>query len=382
MMSSMQMTGTGPLAGVKVVEMAGIGPGPFGTMLLGDLGAQIIRVERKGAGGTGPASDRNRVAIGVDLKSEAGRDAVLDLIASADVLVEGFRPGVMEKLGLGPDVCLSRNPGLIYGRMTGWGQEGPLAPRAGHDIDYIAIAGVLAHVGRAGEQPTPPLNLVGDFGGGGMFFVVGVLAALHERSVSGRGQVVDVAMVDGASLLMSMIRDFQAMGVWKDERGTNMLDTGAPYYDVYETSDGQYMAVGAIEPQFYAALLEGLGLDPSALPAQNDRAGWPQLRETFAATFRARTREEWNKIFENTDACVSPVITMTEATSHPHNVARGSFVEVDGVMQVAPGPRFSRTPGVSPKALTRETSDVDAALGAYGVDADRVAAWRSEGVLG
>jgi alpha-methylacyl-CoA racemase len=378
----MQMTGTGPLAGVKVVEMAGIGPGPFGTMLLGDLGAQIIRIERKGAGGTGPASDRNRVAIGVDLKSEAGRNATLDLIASADVLVEGFRPGVMEKLGLGPDVCLSRNPGLVYGRMTGWGQEGPLAPRAGHDIDYIAIAGVLAHVGRAGEQPTPPLNLVGDFGGGGMFFVVGVLAALHERSVSGRGQVVDVAMVDGASLLMSMIRDFQAMGVWKDERGTNMLDTGAPYYDVYETSDGQYMAVGAIEAQFYAALLEGLGLDPSALPAQNDRAGWPQLREAFAATFRSRTREEWNKIFENTDACVSPVITMTEATSHPHNVARGSFVEVEGMMQVAPGPRFSRTPGVSPKPLTRETSDVDAALGAYGVDADRVAAWRSEGVLG
>jgi alpha-methylacyl-CoA racemase len=378
----MQMTGAGQLAGVKVVEMAGIGPGPFGTMLLGDLGAQIIRVERKGAGGTGPASDRNRVALGVDLKSEAGRDAVLDLIASADVLVEGFRPGVMEKLGLGPDVCLARNPGLIYGRMTGWGQDGPLAPRAGHDIDYIAIAGVLAHVGRAGEQPTPPLNLVGDFGGGGMFFVVGVLAALHERSVSGRGQVVDVAMVDGASLLMSMIRDFHAMGVWKDERGTNMLDTGAPYYDVYETSDGQYMAVGAIEAQFYAALLEGLGLDPSALPAQNDRAGWPQLRETFAATFRSRTREEWNEIFENTDACVSPVITMTEATTHPHNVARGSFVEVDGMMQVAPGPRFSRTPGVSPKPLTREASDVDAALGAYGVDADRVAAWRSEGVLG
>jgi alpha-methylacyl-CoA racemase len=378
----MQKKGTGPLAGVKVVEMAGIGPGPFGTMLLGDLGAQIIRVERRGAGGTGPASDRNRVAIGVDLKSEAGRDAVLDLIAAADILVEGYRPGVMEKLGLGPDVCLARNPGLIYGRMTGWGQEGPLAPRAGHDIDYIAIAGVLAHVGRQGERPTPPLNLVGDFGGGGMFFVVGVLAALHERSVSGRGQVVDVAMVDGASLLMSMIRDFQSMGAWADERGTNMLDTGAPYYDVYETADGQYMAVGAIEAQFYAALLDGLGLDPAALPAQNDRSGWPRLRETFTTAFRSRTRDEWNKIFENTDACVSPVITMSEATRHPHNVARESFVEVDGMMQVAPGPRFSRTPGVSPRPLTRDAGDVDAALADYGVDADRIAAWRVDGVLG
>src|SRR4051794_285808 len=382
MMSPMHKTGSGPLAGVKVVEMAGIGPGPFGTMLLGDLGAQIIRVERKGAGGTGPASDRNRVAVGVDLKSEAGRDAVLDLIASADILVEGFRPGVMEKLGLGPDVCLARNPGLIFGRMTGWGQEGPLAPRAGHDIDYIAIAGVLAHVGRYGEQPTPPLNLVGDFGGGGMFFVVGVLAALHERSVSGRGQVVDVAMVDGASLLMSMIRDFQSMGGWSDERGTNLLDTGAPYYDVYETSDGQYMAVGAIEAQFYAVLLEGLGLEAAALPDQNGRAGWPQLRETFAAAFRSRTREEWTKIFENTDACVSPVITMNEATAHPHNVARNSFVEVDGMMQVAPGPRFSRTPGVFPRPLTREASDVEAALAGYGVAADRIAAWRADGVLG
>lgn len=382
MMSSMQKNGSGPLAGVKVVEMAGIGPGPFGTMLLGDLGAQIIRVERKGAGGTGPASDRNRVAISVDLKTEAGRDAVLDLIASADILVEGFRPGVMEKLGLGPDVCLARNPGLIYGRMTGWGQEGPLAPRAGHDIDYISIAGVLAHVGRHGERPTPPLNLVGDFGGGGMYFVVGVLAALHERSVSGRGQVVDVAMVDGASLLMSMIRDFQAMGAWTDERGTNMLDTGAPYYDVYETSDGQYMAVGAIEAQFYAALLDGLGLDAAALPAQNDRAQWPQLREIFTTAFRSRTRQEWTKIFENTDACVSPVITMSEATTHPHNVARNAFVEVDGVLQVAPGPRFSRTPGVFPRPLTREDAAVDSALADYGVDADRIAAWRADGVIG
>jgi alpha-methylacyl-CoA racemase len=382
MMSRMQNKGSGPLVGIKVVEMAGIGPGPFGTMLLGDLGAQIIRVERKGAGGTGPASDRNRVAIAVDLKSESGRDAVLDLIASADVLVEGFRPGVMEKLGLGPDACLARNPGLVYGRMTGWGQEGPLAPRAGHDIDYIAIAGVLGHVGRQGERPTPPLNLVGDFGGGGMFFVVGVLAALHERSVSGRGQVVDVAMVDGAALLMSMIRDFQAMGAWTDERGTNVLDTGAPYYDVYETSDGQYMAVGAIEAQFYAALLDGLGLDPASLPGQNDRAGWPQVRETFTAAFRSRTRDEWNKIFENTDACVSPVITMSEATSHPHNVARHSFVDVDGMQQVAPGPRFSRTPGVSPRPLTREEGDIDAALADYGVDADRVAAWRADGVIG
>jgi alpha-methylacyl-CoA racemase len=382
MMSRMQNKGTGPLAGIKVVEMAGIGPGPFGTMLLGDLGAQIIRVERKGAGGTGPASDRNRVAISVDLKTDAGRDAVLDLIASADILVEGFRPGVMEKLGLGPDVCLARNPGLVYGRMTGWGQEGPLAPRAGHDIDYIAIAGVLGHVGREGEPPTPPINLVGDFGGGGMFFVVGVLAALHERSVSGRGQVVDVAMVDGAALLMSMIRDFQAMGAWTDERGTNVLDSGAPYYDVYETSDGQYMAVGAIEAQFYAALLDGLGLDAASLPDQNDRAGWPQLRETFTTAFRSRTRDEWNKIFENTDACVSPVITMTEATSHPHNVARNSFVEVDGMMQVAPGPRFSRTPGVSPRPITREVVDIDSALADYGVDADRLAAWRADGVIG
>ncbi|MEV0643128.1 CaiB/BaiF CoA-transferase family protein [Streptomyces sp. NPDC050619] len=340
----------GPLRGLRVIELAGIGPGPHAAMQLADLGAEVVRVERPGSPEDGDATLRGRRRVRIDLRAPGGADCVLDLAEHADVLIEGFRPGVTERLGLGPDACRRRNPRLIYARVTGWGQTGPLAPRAGHDINYIALTGALHAIGRAGERPVPPLNLVGDFGGGSMLLVVGVLAALHERSHSGAGQVVDAAMVDGAGLLSQMIWSMRGQGRWSDERGTNVLDGGAPFYDTYVCADGRHVAVGAIEPQFYAQLLTGLGLRPENLPAQRDHSGWPELRETFAAVFATRTRDEWAALFAGTDACVSPVLTFDEAATHPHAARREAFVELDGVVQPASAPRFSRSRPAPPSA--------------------------------
>ncbi|WP_430786062.1 CaiB/BaiF CoA transferase family protein [Actinoplanes sp. G11-F43] len=344
------------LAGLRVVELAGLAPAPFGCMILADLGADVVLVDRPG--GTGPAGplQRGRRVVTLDLKSDEGREALLGLIAKADVLVEGYRPGVAERLGFGPRECEQINPRLVYARMTGWGQDGPLAHAAGHDIDYIAIAGALEPIGRPGERPHAPINLLGDFAGGGMLLAVGVLAALLERERSGRGQVVDAAMVDGSSLLMTFLHGFLAAGRWPGGRGANLLDGGAPFYDTYQASDGGFLAVGSLEPQFYAALVKGLGLDDDPdLPGQFDFAAWPELRRRFAERFRSRTRDEWASTFEGLDACVSPVLSPAEAPGHPHNRARGAFVEVDGVTQPAPAPRLTRTPAAVPAPLRSAT---------------------------
>jgi alpha-methylacyl-CoA racemase len=339
---------SGPLTGVRVVELAGLGPGPFAAMLLADLGADVIRVDRPPAAGTTDprayVMHRGRRSIALDLKDDAGRDVALRLIDRADALVEGHRPGVMERLGLGPDVCLARNPRLVYGRMTGWGQDGPLASTAGHDIDYIALSGALSVAARRGERPVPPVNLVGDFGGGGAFLALGIVAALWEAARSGRGQVVDAAMVDGSAVLTTMLHGLLAQGRWRDEAGVNFADTGSPYYDVYECADGRFVAVGAIEHPFYLELLRGLGLDGDDLPDRRDEASWPALKARFAEVFRTRTRDEWAEQFAGTDACVAPVLTLTEAPRHPHNVERSTFVEHAGIVQPAPAPRFARTP--------------------------------------
>jgi alpha-methylacyl-CoA racemase len=341
------------LAGIRVVELSGLAPAPFGCMVLADLGADVVLVERPG--GNGPAGpppgplQRGRRTVTIDLKSEAGTAELLSLIAKADVLVEGFRPGVAERLGFGPDVCDRLNPRLIYARMTGWGQDGPLAPAAGHDIDYIAIAGALEPLGRSGEKPHAPINLLGDFAGGGMLLAVGILAALVERARSGRGQVVDAAMVDGSALLMTFVHGMSAAGRWPGSRGRNLLDGGAPFYDTYQASDGGFLAVGSLEPQFYAALLKGLDLtDDPDLPGQFDVKSWPELRRRFTERFLEKTRDEWAAIFEPLDACVSPVLSLTEAPLHPHNEARKAFVEVGGVVQPAPAPRLQRTPAKTP----------------------------------
>ena len=361
----------GPLHGVRVIEIASLAPGPFGCMILADLGADVVRVDRAGGGDgldlrpAGPLA-RSRRSIALNLKDPAGIDVLLRLTDTADVLVEAFRPGVAERLGFGPQVCAGRNPRLIYARMTGWGQHGPLASTAGHDIDYIAVAGSLDPIGRAGERPVPPLNLVGDFGGGGMLLAVGVLAALLERERSGLGQVVDVAMVDGSALLASFLYGLRAAGGWRDERGTNLLDGGAPFYDTYRTADGRHMAVGALEPKFYAELLAGLGLDPAGLPAQYDRSGWPVLRAALTAAFGGRTQAEWAAVFDGSDACVAPVVSPADAPDHPHNAARGTFVDVGGLNQPAPAPRFSRTPAgppAPPQAAGASTAEVMASLG-------------------
>jgi alpha-methylacyl-CoA racemase len=325
--------------------------------------------------------NRNRSGVAVDLRAPDGPGFVLELAEQADVLVEGFRPGVAERLGLGPDDLAAVNPQLVYGRMTGWGQEGPMAPRAGHDLTYLALSGALAHIGRADQPPTPPLNLVADFGGGGMLLAMGILAALVERSTSGRGQVVDAAMVDGAALLMAPLFGAWASGFWNEARGTNLLDSGAPFYDVYECSDGRWLAIGAIEPQFYAQLLDGLGLaDDWTLPDQNDASRWPELHERIAAVVRTRSRDEWAELFVDTDACVAPVLTMGEAPEHPHAVARGAFVDVDGVPQPAPAPRFDRTPAGSPTAAI-EGADAAEVLAGWGVDAARVDQLRAAGAV-
>ena len=376
----------GPLDGVRVIEIASLAPAPFGCMILSDLGADVLRVERpENCRPDGPAPadplTRGRRSVGVNLKDPAGIDLLLRLTENADVLVEGFRPGVTERLGFGPDVCAERNPGLIYARMTGWGQDGPLAPTAGHDIDYIAISGALNMVGRAGERPVPPVNLVGDFGGGGMLLAVGVLAALVERQHSGRGQVVDAAMVDGSALLTSFVYGMRARGGWQDERGVNLLDTGAPFYDTYATADGKFVAVGALEPQFYAALLNGLGLAGEDLPAQLDRPGWPVLRARFTAVFAQRTRDEWAGVFAGTDACVAPVLSAAEVALHPHNSARDVFIDVGGVTQPAPAPRFGRTAAGQPQPPVRPGSDTDTVLAGLGLGQAETAGLREAGVV-
>ncbi|MGY2001447.1 CaiB/BaiF CoA transferase family protein [Blastococcus sp. SYSU DS1024] len=343
----------GPLEGVRVVEFAGLGPGPFCGMLLADLGADVVRIDRKGdrgglLGSLGATSllDRGKRSIALDLKDPADLEVVRALVRRADVLLEGFRPGVMERLGLGPDALLGENPALVYGRMTGWGQSGPLAHSAGHDIGYIALTGALGASGRPDERPAPPLNLLGDFGGGGVFLALGALAALLHARATGEGQVVDAAIVDGTAVLTTMIHGMLDAGVWTDRRGRNLLDTGAPFYDVYRCADDQFLAVGALEEQFYAALLEGLGLaGDETLPRREDPRQWPGLRERFTEVFASRTRAEWWSVFEGTDACVAPVWSLLEATEDRHNRERGVFVEVDGVRQPEVAPRFSRTPG-------------------------------------
>ena len=377
----------GPLSGVRVIEIASLAPAPFGCMILADLGADVLRVDR--AERCGPHAplprdplSRGRRSIGLNLKDPAAVDLLLQLTEDADVLVEGFRPGVAERLGFGPEKCAQRNPRLIFARMTGWGQDGPLSPTAGHDIDYIAISGALSIVGRAGQAPVPPVNLLGDFGGGGMLLALGILAALVERAGTGQGQVVDAAMVDGSALLTSFLYGMRAAGTWQDKRGSNLLDGGAPFYDTYATSDGEYVAVGALEPQFYAALLRGLGLADAGLPDQHDRSGWPLLRQRFADTFAQRTRAEWERVFAGTDACVSPVLSLAEAPAHPHAVARKAFVAVGDITQPAPAPRFDRTPAGVPAPPPRPGADTDAVLTGLGLSAAAVTDLRGRGVIG
>ena len=376
----------GPLAGLRVVEFEAIGPGPFAGMMLADMGADVLLLDRPVDADLGIGQQRRfdvmrrgRRSLVVDLKTPAGIATALRVCDRADALIEGFRPGVMERLGLGPDVVLARNPRLVYGRMTGWGQRGPLAERAGHDIDYIAVAGVLNAIGRAGDAPLPPLNLVGDFGGGGLLLAFGIACGVIEARTSGRGQVVDAAMVDGAALLAAMFSGFMASGIWRDERGTNILDSGAPWYDTYETREGRHVAVGAIEAKFYAELLARLDLDAALAKTQHDRTTWPALRETLAARFRERTRDEWAAVFADADACVAPVLTFAESRAHPQVVARGGAIEIDGVAQPAPAPRFARTPGAATRPPPERGSGGAEALAEWGFGAEEIAALRAPG---
>ena len=385
----------GPLTGVRVIEMQGIGPAPFCGMMLSDMGAEVVRIDRAGnvqasptqaspdsasptqASPAAPPIDvlaRGRRSLAIDLKNPDGVEVVLRLIETADGLIEGFRPGVMERLGLGPDECAARNPKLVYGRMTGWGQEGPYSQAAGHDINYIALAGALEPIGRQGEAPVPPLNLVGDFGGGGMLLAFGMACALHEAQRSGQGQVVDAAMVDGAATLMAMFHSFRAMGIWNDERGTNMLDTGSHFYDVYECADAKYVSIGAIEPQFYAELLEKTGLDKDPeFAKQMSRSSWPQLKERLVELFLTKTRDQWCEIMEASDICFAPVLSLQEAPQHPHNVHRNVFTEIAGVTQPSPAPRFSRTPSATQGAPRHPGQDTDAVLADIGYEPDHIA---------
>ena len=376
---------SGPLEGIKVLELAGIGPGPYACMLLADLGANVLRLERGDWSIERSASwdvlNRSRYSVAVDLKNRAGRDLVLELCEQADVLVEGFRPGVTERLGLGPDDVWQRNPRLVYGRMTGWGQSGPLSQRAGHDINYIAVSGALWPVGRAGERPVPPLNLVGDFGGGSMFLALGVLSALISARVTGEGQVVDAAMVDGSASLLAMTHSFMNVGIWSEERGVNLLDTGAPFYEVYETKDGKYVAVGAIEPKFYEELLRGLGLSSGELPAQMDRSHWVSMKEKFAEIFKTRTRDEWTAIFEDVDACVTPVLSPREAVVHRYNAERDVFT-TQGPVQPRPAPRFSKTPGEIRMEPHVAGSGTREGLSDWGIGLERQVPLNDEGAFG
>ena len=376
---------SGPLSGVKVLELAGIGPSPYACMLLADLGADVLRLERGNVNASGDPSwdllNRSRDSVAIDLKNEDGRNLVLRLAREADILLEGFRPGVAERLGVGPADIHAVNPKLAYGRMTGWGQDGPLAQRAGHDINYIALAGALWSQGREGERPMPPLNLVGDFGGGGMLLAFGLMAALVHARTSGEGQVVDAAMVDGAASLMAMTYSFMGAGLWQEERGTNILDTGAHFYEVYETADAKFVAVGAIEKKFYEELLRGMGLEGSELPPQMDRTQWAAMKVRFAEIFMTKTRDEWTAIFEDVDACVTPVLSPTEAAAHRHNVARQTFT-TEPTLQPNPAPRFSKTPGAIRSTPTAAGAGTRAGLTRWGVSADEVATLETKGAFG
>ncbi|KPK57783.1 MAG: carnitine dehydratase [Gammaproteobacteria bacterium SG8_31] len=379
----------GPLEGIRVLEVAGLGAAPYAGMMLSDMGAEVVRVERMPPPPAFPdVLARGRRSIALNLKHKAGVDTLLHLVEDADALIEGFRPGVAERLGFGPEPCLERNPRLVYGRMTGWGQEGPLAPRAGHDLNYIGLSGALMAIGPAGGKPVPPLNLIGDFGGG-LLLCFGLVSALLERARSGRGQVVDAAMLDAASSFMGMFFGFRAMGMFEDAPGRSMLGGAAHFYDTYETSDGGFLAVAAIEPEFYSRLIELLGLDPEeflphgfrGLGGGTDPSAWPILKERLAGVFRGRTRDEWVKIFEGSDACVSPVLGLSEAAEHPHNKARGTFTEVDGIVQNAPAPRFSRSRPDLPRRATRPGSDTRKVLKEAGIDGDRIQALADGGVI-
>ena len=378
----------GPLTGTRIIEIAGIGPGPFCAMMLADMGADVVRVDRASAVRGGdpdhPPRDllnRGRRSVAVDLKSPEGVEVVMSLVEGADALLEGFRPGVAERLGIGPTDCLNRNPRLVYGRMTGWGQEGPYASSAGHDLNYIALAGALHSIGRQGDAPVPPLNLVGDFGGGGMYLAVGMVCALLEARDSGQGQVVDAAMVDGAASLMTAFYGMAGSGFWSEERGTNMLDTGAHFYNVYETADGRYISLGPIEPQFYAELRERLGLHGPGWDNQMDRSRWPELKEQLAAVVRQRTRDEWCELLEGTDTCFAPVLSLAEAPAHAHNRQRGTFTEVAGVVQPTAAPRFSRTPGAVRRPPPHAGQHTDELLGELGLEADAIDAMRASGAV-
>jgi alpha-methylacyl-CoA racemase len=379
-------TASGPLTGLKVVELASLGPGPFAAMMLADLGAEVIRLERVSGGpalgsGAWNLTNRGRPSVGVDLKRPDAVQLALELCERADVLIEGYRPGVMERLGLGPDSVLARNPRLVYGRVTGYGQDGPMALAAGHDINYISISGALGAISRAGERPLFPMNLLGDYGGGGMLLAFGVLAAVFEAQRSGLGQVVDTAMVEGTAVLSTLIHAMRNAGMWRDVPGVNVLDSGAPWYEVYETSDGKFFSLGALEPQFYERLMELLELDPVGFP-QFDEARWPELKARFAAVLKTRTRDDWTALLTGEDTCATPVLGLGEAAQHPHNVARGVFVEHHGVSQPAPAPRFSRTParlGLPPR---EPGADTDSALVAWGIRPERVAALRASQAVG
>ncbi len=379
---------SGPLSGIRVIEMAGMGPGPFCGMLLADMGADVVRVERLASTDRGiefpPKFDllnRNKRSLAIDLKSEAGRAAVLRLATNAHVLIEGFRPGVMERLGLGPQECLAASPALVYGRITGWGQDGPLAQAAGHDLNYIALAGALEAIGPAGGAPSVPLNVVGDFGGGALYLAMGLLAAVIEARASGQGQVVDCAMVDGVASLLTMQYALLQMGQWNRPRGENLLDGGAPFYGVYRTSDGQYVSVAPVEKRFYEEMLERIGLAGETLPRQNDPAGWRLLRERLAAVFATRTRAEWDAVLEGTDACYAPVLNLREAAGHPHSQARGGYAEVEGVLQPQPAPRFSRTPSTLRSAAPRPGADSLKVLVDWGFGEEDVARMQAAGVI-
>ncbi len=376
----------GPLQGLRVIELASIGPGPMCAMLLADMGADVVRVDRTEPSGLGVPIDkrfevtgRSRRSVALDLKNPAGRDAVLRLVERADLLIEGFRPGVAEKLGLGPDDCHARNPRLVYGRMTGFGQTGPLAQAAGHDLNYIALTGALDAIGPAGAKPVPPLNLVGDYGGGALYLAMGLLAALHERQSSGSGQVVDAAMVDGAASLMSIFYGLHAGGRWGEPRGENLLDGGAPFYDTYETADGRHVSIGALEPNFFAELVQRIGLDARFVARQYDRRAWPELRAALAAALRSKTRAEWCALLEGTDACFAPVLSLDEAPAHAHAAARGGFVELDGVVQPGPAPRFSRSGSRTPQPPPAVGTHTDALLAEAGFSAAEIAALHAAG---
>jgi alpha-methylacyl-CoA racemase len=373
---------SGPLTSLSVVEFSGIGPAPLAGQLLADLGADVVTVDRRSAkADPADVNRRNKRSVALNLRKAEGLAAARCLLAGADVLIEGFRPGVMERLGLGPDHCLSANPRLVYGRMTGWGQTGPLAHTAGHDINYLGITGALHAIGRPDEPPVPPLNLVADFGGGSMFLIFGILAALFERSKSGHGQVVDAAMVDGVPAMMGLLHGMLARGLWSEQRCRNLLDGGAPFYRTYRTADGKYISVGPLESEFFAELVRRAGLPESHVEIQNDRDQWPEMHVRYAEVFRLRTRDEWTAVFAGSDACVGPVLTFTEAAAHPHNAARGTFFRQDGVLQAAPAPRFGRTPAARPRPPGAPGADTHAVLKESGATDDEIRQWQAAGAL-